>query len=87
MAAAACVGRVGSLAVALGIGAAMATGGLGVARADGGDSTASSHASGTAQSGRRGIRPLPGRPASPDSGPRRPRSRKVLLSSLIPARR
>jgi hypothetical protein len=44
MAAAACVGRVGGLAVALGIGAAMATGGLGVAWADGGDSTASSHA-------------------------------------------
>lgn len=44
MTAAACIGRVGGLAVALGIGAAMATGGLGVAWADSGDGS-SSHAS------------------------------------------
>lgn len=38
MTAAACVGRVGGLAVALGVGAALASGGIGVAWADGGDS-------------------------------------------------
>ena len=59
MAAAAWVGRVGGLAVALGIGAAMATGGLSVAWADGGHSAAASHAS------RNGAGPFS---ASPDCG-------------------
>jgi hypothetical protein len=67
MTAAACVGRVGGLAVALGIGAAMATGGLGVAWADGGDS-APSHASrgGAAPSARHSAA---SRPASKPKAP------------------